>query len=541
MKRRNKVIISVLLVIIPLLVYLLYPITDERYHFTFDQKKIQLKEALLRSLRQGAKKRSTGPNVIIILADDLSKHDLALHNGPVKTPHIEKLASEGVTFSEAYCTSPVCSPSRAGLLTGRYPQKFGYEYQPMNRYPKNRLEYGVYRNFILKGDWVPKNISSVPKDEDKKRQGLPPSELTSGEIYQSLGYKTAIVGKWHLGHYNAFLPHRRGFDSHYGFYEAFSLFAPLHKKNIVNHRHSYFASKHIWAQERKGTSAIRRNNKEIKEERYLTFAIADETTKFIEKNKNKAFYLYVPFSAPHTPFQAPKRYVKKFSHIKDKNKRVYYAMIAALDDAVGTIMKSLKDNGLDKNTVVFFSSDNGGATYTNATNNGPLKGGKFSQFEGGLNVPMIMRWKGRIPQGTRYSKPVSLMDITATSFHITHKNNRIITDYLKTIDGKNLMPYITGKAKGDVHEALYWKTGRNRAIRKGRWKLLVDDNTGEVQLYKLKKDLVEDENLAKTRPQIVKELLIDLDAWTKKLPGAKWPNFMSFRFRHNGKDYFFDI
>jgi arylsulfatase A-like enzyme len=217
-----------------------------------------------------------------------------------------------------------------------------------------------------------------------------------------------------LGHTNGFTPLERGFDYHYGFYQAFSLFAHEDNPDIINHHHSDFTDKMIWGNGRVGTGRIRRDTTIIDEKAFLTEKFAEEATAFIDKNKKKPFLLYVPFNAPHTPFQVRKKYYARFAHIKDENKRVYYAMISALDDAIAQILQKVKDEGLEENTLIVFASDNGGATYTHATTNAPLKGGKFSHFEGGINVPFALRWKGKIKAHTVYNQPVSTLDIFAT-------------------------------------------------------------------------------------------------------------------------------
>ena len=219
----------------------------------YDEERIAQKEAFLNEVQQDIGPGSARPNIVIILADDLGKTDISLYGGDtVKTPHIDAIGQRGVTFTDAYCTSPICSPSRAALMTGRYPQRYGFETQPLNRYPRNRLEYNVYKHLMDMGNWRPRNLERVPRQEDILRQGLPPSELTLAELARAHGYSTGLVGKWHLGYGESLQPTQRGFDYFYGFYEAFTLFDAIDDPDIVNHRHDYFASKHIWAQERNG-------------------------------------------------------------------------------------------------------------------------------------------------------------------------------------------------------------------------------------------------------------------------------------------------
>ena len=388
-----------------------------------------------------SKDNYSGPNIIIILVDDLGKNDITLYdsNG-VETPNINLLADEGIVFTEAYSTSAVCNPSRAGLITGRYPQRFGNERQIMWRYAKNKFEYFVFKHFINTRPMYLIDPWYSPSEGEMKKQGLPESEISLFELMHHAGYKTECIGKWHLGYNEPFLPQNKSIDEFYGFYEAFSLYAPKGSRGIVNYKHKIFQNKHIWRQKRKRPSAIIQNGEEIEVKEYLTARFAEEACRFIMQNEKNPFFLYVPFNAPHTPFQAPKSQYNKFAHVKDKNKRVYYAMIAALDDAIGKIMDQVKKSGIEENTLIFFTSDNGGATYTGATSNGDLNGGKITNFEGGLNVPFIMKWEGTIAPGHQYNDPVSLMDIFTTAF----SSCNVPPPQNIPIDGVDLIPYLSG-------------------------------------------------------------------------------------------------
>jgi arylsulfatase A-like enzyme len=478
------------------------------------------------------------PNILIITADDLGLTDMSLYGGPhVDTPHMDAIGTEGVIFTDAYCTSPICSPSRASMLTGRYQQRYGYEVQPQNRYPRNRLEYYVFKFFIDTGNWVLVEQPEVPRKKDIAKQGLPPSEITLAELLEAGGYETGIIGKWHLGFNDPFIPNNRGFDYQYGFYEAFSLYAPVDHPDIVNYRHDYFANKHIWKQERKGPCAIRRNHEIIEEDEYLTTRIAEEAVRYLRDYRDNRFFLNVSFSAPHTPFQAPEKYVDMFSHVEDKNKRVYYAMIKALDDGVGMIMHALEELGLEENTIVMFASDNGGATYTGATDNAPLKGGKFTNFEGGLSVPCMMRWKGVLPEGMLYEHPVSLLDFFNTAAAVTD----IGLPDDRVYDGVDLIPYLTGEKLERPHDALFWRAGYNKAVRKGPWKLIIDEKAGRTLLYNLEADRTEQNNLAEEQPDIVRELKQVLSEWEKELMEPLWPRVMDYRFTIDGEEFMFAL
>lgn len=469
--------------------------------------------------------RTPGPNIIIILADDLGKNDISLYdkNG-VKTPNIDQLAKEGVVFTEAYSTSAVCNPSRAGLLTGRYQQRFGNERQIMGRYARNKFEFFVFKHFIntypmcLIDPWY-----SPPEDEMRK-QGLPESEISLFELMHAAGYRTACIGKWHLGYNEPFLPQNKNIDEFFGFYEAFSLYAPKGNSEIVNYKHKIFQEKHIWRQKRKGPCAIVHNCEEVEEKEYLTAKLAEEACRFIRQNENHPFFLYIPFNAPHTPFQAPGSYYDRFPDVTDKNKRVYYAMIAALDDAVGEIMNQVKESGIEENTLIFFTSDNGGATYTGATDNGDLKGGKITHFEGGLNVPFIMKWKGTITPGYQYHEAVSLMDIFTTAFSSCH----IPSPQNITLDGVDIVPYLSGQKIQPPHEYLFWRTDFNKTVRNGRWKLIVNTRDNFLMLYDLEADKQEKYDLKGKHPEIVENLLTKLAEWEGELKPPLWPGVMEY-------------
>jgi len=462
---------------------------------------------------------------VIIIADDLGRNDLSLYSRDgLDLPHINQLAREGILFTEAYATSAVCNPSRAGLITGRYQQRFGNERQIMGRYPRNKLEFFVVKNFVNTSPLQLIEPWYTASDAELRKQGLPESEVSLFEAFQAAGYRTGCMGKWHLGYHKPFLPQNKGVEDFYGFYEAFSLYAPKRAKDMVNHRHRIFQNRVIWRQKRKGPSAIFRNGVEVDEKGYLTTRIAEQAQQFIKAQEAEPFLLCVPFNAPHTPFQAPKSYVDQYSHVDDKNKRVYYAMIAALDDAIGAIMGQLRESGLEENTLVFFCSDNGGATYTGATENGDLKGGKMTQFEGGLNVPFIMKWKGVLPAGMQYHAPVSLMDIFTTSLF----SCQIPLPSHVPVDGVDLLPFLSGQEKQVPHEYLFWKTDFSKSVRKGKWKLMVNAREGLMTLYDLEADKQETLDQQASHSEEVAQLLARLAAWEGELKAPLWPAVMEY-------------
>lgn len=479
----------------------------------------------------------SGPNVILIMADDLGKYELSSYGAEeIETPHIDAIGKAGVRFEDAYVTAPICAPSRAAILTGKYQQRYGFETQPMDFYPTNKVEFALGKRSDL-GDWKVTAEPDFPSPWMMERQGIPPDQLSLAELFKARGYNTALIGKWHLGYGDEHLPNNRGFDYQFGFYGAFSLYTPSRKTpGYVNYIQNDMSSRHQWNMGRNENAAIRENNRVVEEKDYLTFALRDKAKRFISENKDDRFFLYLAFSAPHVPFQAPQSYFDQFSHISDTNRRVYLSMIKALDDAVGDVMRHLKQNGLWENTIVYFISDNGGAAYTGATDNGPLKGGKITHFEGGINVPFMMQWPGKIPAGKIYSHPVSSMDIFMTSV----KACRLRLPEHHQSDGLDLLPFISGKDQEIPHEKLYWRTDHIRAIRYQDWKLILSTRDGWLHLYNLKNDKSEEYDLSDLNAAEREALLRFFEEWNKDLPTEYlWPRIMDRKFVIGDHEYYF--
>ncbi len=520
------------------LCFLFWPLSSSDFAIAFDEDKINRKLAFLANI-EAKNPDAQQPNIIFILADDLSKLDVSLYGGTwLETPNIDALGKSGAHFSAAYTTAPICSPARAALLTGRYQQRFGYEFQMHDRYPRNRLEYYVFRHFISTNNFhVRDSKARYPRARDIRKQGLPPEELSLAEILKKQGYATAALGKWHLGHEPASQPSQFGFDDHYGFYEAFSLYADSTAVGIVNQRIDEFSDKHLWSQGRNGTCALRCNDSIVSGSGYLTEELANEAVQFIEQNRDQPFFLYLPFSAPHSPFQAKQTDYDRFAHIADPYKRIYCAMIYSLDQAVGQIVKQVHSQGLTDNTLICFASDNGGATYTLGTDNAPLKGGKMSAFEGGMNVPMLMSWPGTIAPNMTYESPVSLMDLFATAAAIT--DTKLPND--RPYDGVNLLPFLSGARKDLPHEALFWRSGYNKSIRSGAWKLILNELDGDTLLYELNLDKFERINQARRKPEVVQDLIQQLKNWERGLMPPRWPGVMDYHFKIGDHVYRFPV
>lgn len=481
---------------------------------------------------------SRPPNVIVILADDLGKYDLSLYGGlNISTPHIDSIGINGVTFDYGYSTAAICAPSRAGLLTGQYQQRFGFEFQPHRNYPNSLFEKAFLRTMINKEEWLIQENEDAPRNKFSRKQGLTKEVPTLAEVMKKNGYRTGIFGKWHLGTADSSKPNNRGFDVQYGFYEAFALYADRRDKDYVHYKHmDDFKDRWMWRKGDKAESRVRLNDSIIDEKEYLTFAIAREANSFISANKEKPFFMYVPFNAPHEPFQAPRSYYEKLSHIKDDNKRIYYAMVQALDDAVGSIISELRRCNLEENTIVIFTSDNGAATYTHAVTNEPLKGGKMMYFEGGINVPFMMQWKGNIPKHKTMEMMVSQLDIFSTVCDAAGIN----TDDL-TLDGVNLLPYVKGVKLDKPHRELFWRNAYTFAARYQNWKVMVDDEHHTIELFNLTKDRSETDNVAEEHKALLQQLRKDIEEWNKMMMPPAWPWILNYKVVIDGKTYFFAV
>lgn len=401
------------------------------------------------------------PNVVLIVSDDQGYADISCYPHPdeVQTPNLDRIAREGARMTSGYASCPVCAPTRAGLLTGRYQQKFG---------------------FYTASD---------------SRAGLPRSETTLAEILGDHGYATGIFGKWHLGYAPPYRPLERGFDTFYGF--------------LGHGGHDYFdlaISDDV--------RSIYRDRSPIGDTGYLTRNITKETIAFIEDNRDRPLFAYVPYNAVHNPLQAPQDYVRRYSS-PDPQRNTYLAMLAIMDEGVGAILDTLDRLDLSDNTLVIFLSDNGGARGTTA-NNGALRNFKHSVYEGGLRVPFLVRWPERIPPGTVSDEPVISIDVFSTVLAAAGIDP---PDGLQ-LDSRDILPALTGQLDRPLHEALYWNwIGKDSdtgwAIRKGRWKLLADK--GGIELYDLEADLSETRNLAPNQSMIVQALLADYKSWQQQL------------------------
>ncbi len=534
----KRTAVVLLLMLCAFAAYGFWPLGDPTLEIRFDPDAIRATREFL--ARPPVPNPKRPPNVLLILADDLGKHETTLYrpSSAAPTPNLERLAADGVVFTQGYVTSPVCSPSRAGLMTGRYQQRYGFDLLTHDRYAHNRIERFVARHFFSSHGWfVREGEPRIPVQRDIDRQGVPPTELTLAEILKKQGYATGIFGKWHLGSGQEMIPERRGFDTQYGFHEAFSLYADPDDPNFVGARDDYFADRYQWRYGRSGNAAIRRNGVVIDEPRYLTDAIAAEAIAWIEAHKDRPFFAYVPFNAPHAPLQAPRAYADRFANEPREERRVYLGMIAALDDAVGRILDALARAGVADNTLVVFASDNGAATYTGIADNTPLNGGKFMNYAGGVNVPFAARWPGMIPSGATYSQPISTLDAFMTI--VRAAGAELPSD--RPYDGVDLLPYLRGDATGMPHEALFWRADNSRGVLAGHYKLITDQRTGTRILFDLAADPGEKSDLSAAEPSRVDELEQKLRVWESQMVAPRWPSVMEYRYRIDGHDFIFPL
>jgi arylsulfatase A-like enzyme len=418
------------------------------------------------------------PNVVILLADDLGYADVGFHGcKDIPTPHLDALAKSGVRCSNGYVSGPYCSPTRAGLMTGRYQTRFGHEFNPGNAGP---------------------NI------------GLPLTETTLADRLKGAGYATGWVGKWHLGAAARFHPQKRGFAEAFGF---------------LGGAHPYFPDM---------GAPIFRGEEEVAEKEYLTDAFAREAVAFIDRHKKGPFFLYLAFNAVHTPMHATEERLKKFPDLMPGQRRTYAAMTLGLDDAVGRVLDKLRAEKLEEDTLLFFFSDNGGPTMPGTTINGssnaPLRGSKRTTLEGGIRVPFVVSWKGRLPAGKVYDLPIIQLDVLPTALTAAGIDPEKLD---RRSDGVDLLPFLQGKNQAPPHDRLYWRFGEQMALRQGDWKLVRYDpvadgagpNAGKAtppKLYDLAKDIGEANDLAATHPEKLRELQAVWQKWNADQVKPLW-------------------
>ena len=459
------------------------------------------------------------PNIILILADDLGFNDVSYYNGgaadgSLLTPHIDSLAEEGVAFLNGYAASPVCSPSRAAIMTGRYSSRYGFEFTP---YPAQAARI---MNLLRKdGELSTINLEDVQWDEvGLTVGGLPNEEITIAEMLQDNGYYTAHIGKWHLGGFtDGMRPNDQGFDD--SLMLNSSLYFPKNHPDIVNAKIDSAVEDMVWASSQYAASF--NGSEPFEPGGYITDYYTDEAVKVIDNNKDRPFFLYLGHFAPHNPLQSLKKDYEKHSHMENHTLQVYAGMIEALDRSIGKILSALEKNGLTENTLIIFASDNGGAGYIGLDDiNKPYRGWKLTHFEGGMHIPFFAKWPAKIKKDMKYNKRIHHTDIFSTILGAAN----IEPPKEITIDGVNLIPFLTNEKKGEPHETLYWKNVTYQAIIHDNWKLMRSKYPKEKEyLYNLEKDPYEQNNLALSEPEIKILLHEKLNTHIESMPEPSWP------------------
>ena len=419
---------------------------------------------------------SAKPNIVVLYSDDAGYADFGFQPNCAAdmkklTPNIDLIANEGARFTNAYMAGSVCSPSRAGLMTGRYQQRFGYD---------NNLPPGFQSGLELKENFGVKYL-------------------------KELGYITGLIGKWHLGYPEQYHPNRRGFDWFYGLLQGSRPYYEMPKASA--HR------------------VIQENGEITKEEGYVTDRFGDAACRFIREKKEKPFFLFVSFTSPHGPLQPKPEDAKRVAHIAQKRRAGYAGLVVSLDDNVGKVLDCLKDEGLDENTIVLFTNDNGGQTSTGADNS-PLQGKKGTLWEGGVRVPWVMRWKGRIPAGSVIDQPVIALDLLPT--FVEAVGGKVNREW--NLDGVSFFSKLGGSPKTrtviEKPRPLFWRQGGSggpRAMREGKWKIVHNRKTGEEPaLFDLSQDIGESKDLAKEQREVLLTMMKKLDAWEKQLEDPRW-------------------
>jgi len=404
------------------------------------------------------------PNILIILADDAGYSDFGfMGSDEIKTPNLDKLASDGVMFNNAYVSASVCSPSRAGLLTGMYQQRFGHECN---------LDSDVNNSFD-------------------------PNQITIAEALKTEGYRTGLIGKWHLGDKKQNHPLNNGFDYFWGF---------------ISGARNYFYNPS--EESRNSIRNVVENNSPTKFDGYLTDVLGDKAVDFIEKNhqSNSPFFLFLSFNAPHTPMQAKKEVLEKF---KDNPRKVYASMMWSMDEAIGSVINELKENGQYNNTIIYFLSDNGATSSKSSSSPFPFKGWKGNQYEGGIKTPMIMTWKNKIKPNTQFNGFISSLDIFKTSLEVSNVDK----SSMKNADGKNIMSSLNNKTI--ENEDLFWRKDKMATVRSGNYKLIRLNDTSTV-LYNIKKNYYEDLDLKTKESNIHDSLFKKLSNWEMSLIKPNW-------------------
>ena len=469
------------------------------------------------------------PNIIVVLIDDLGFNQISSYgggmaNGKFKTPNIDKLASDGVLCTNGYSSSPVCSPSRASLLTGRFATRFGYEFTPTTSSMMKAISIFSKKNEVVDGIYHNDRSENII---DIDQMGIPQSERTIAEMLKPEGYHNIHIGKWHLGHAKDFLPRRHGFDESLRIDQG-SLFLPENDENVINAKLDFDPiDKVLW-----GNLPYAVNFNEgprMNPDGHLTDYLTDEAVKVIEKNKNRPFFLYLAYWAVHSPLQAKKEDYEKLSFIENHEERVLASMVMTVDRGVGKIRDILKKNKIDDNTIIIFTSDNGAPGYIGLPDlNKPYRGWKLTHFEGGVHVPFIVSYPNKISKGRTYKGRVSNLDIFSTVASVAGVD--MTRNDLKDIafDGANLIPYLSGENEGEPERILFNKSGDYSFLIKEGWKLQVDLVQNKKWLYNLNEDPTEQLNLSESNFTKLNELEEILNNKLSEQVKPIWPSLIDW-------------
>jgi len=484
------------------------------------------------------------PNIVLIMTDDMGFNDISLYNGgaadgSLMTPNIDALAAGGVRFDNGYAGNAICAPSRAISMTGRYNTRFGYEFTPFPKIGVTISQWMLDQNpGALPGFIDAEKADAMPGVYEA---GMPTSEITVAELLRDSGYYTAHIGKWHLGSEGDMPPNQQGFDDSLEL--SGLLYLPADDPNVVNQKFPHdVTDRMVWAA---GKFSARFNgSEEFAPAKYLTDYYTDEAVKVIEANRNRPFFLYLAHWGPHNPLQASREDYEALAHIEEHGLRVYASMLRSLDRSVARVTQALADNGLTDNTLILFTSDNGGThIIEQADINAPYRGWKMTQFEGGLHVPFIAKWPARLPAGRTYQQAVHHMDLMPTI--AAAANASLPTD--RKIDGVNLIPFILGERSEPPHRTLFWRSGHHQSVLHEDWKLIranqPDQPAGTPQkkfLFHLSADPTEQRNLAEQRPDKVAELEALLAAHNAEQVDPIWPSVIAGPMvidKHGGQPY----
>ena len=454
------------------------------------------------------------PNIILILADDMGYNDISAHNGgaadgSLKTPHIDSLANSGILFSRGYAANATCAPSRASIMTGKYPTRFGYEFTPVPATGRLIMQWLADEDDAELRARIDREVAAnIPPYME---QGMPTEQVTVAEVLRDAGYYTAHIGKWHLGNAYGMDPLSQGFQ------DSLQMIGPLYlpedHPDVVNAKFNTRIDRMIWGLGQ--YSANFNGGDRFAPDKYLTDYYTDEALKVIENNKNRPFFLYLSHWAIHNPLQALRSDVEQMSHMHGHNLQVYSGMIAALDRSVGKVVQKLKDLDIYGKTLIIFTSDNGGANYIELDDiNKPYRGWKISFFEGGIRVPYIVSWPDQIDPGQNSENAVHHFDILPTITSAAGIKSPIET----SLDGVNLLPYIKKEVVTQPHKTLFWRSGNHQSVLHEDWKYIVSSKENFRWLFDTSVDQEEKNNVIDSYPEkakLLEELLTKFNSEQK--------------------------